>query len=31
MQKRQYRNVATDRVTKITIGGRAYQTASYNE
>ncbi|MBT6645831.1 MAG: hypothetical protein HOB52_08495 [Euryarchaeota archaeon] len=28
MQKRQYRNIATDRVTKITIGGCAYRTAS---
>ena len=31
MQKEQYRNVATDRVTKITIGGCTYSTASYNE
>jgi hypothetical protein len=31
MQKRQYRNIPTDRVTKITIGGSTYHTASYNE
>ena len=28
MQKGQYRNIATDRVTQITIGGRTYRTAS---
>jgi hypothetical protein len=28
MQKEQYRNIATDRVTKITIGGRTYRTES---
>ena len=28
MQKEQYRNIATDRVTQITIGGRTYSTAS---
>ena len=28
MQKGQYRHIGTDRVTKITIGGRSYSTAS---
>jgi hypothetical protein len=28
MQKEQYRNIATDRVTKITIGGHTYRTES---
>ena len=28
MQKEQYRNIATDRVTQITIGGHTYSTAS---
>jgi len=28
MQIGQYRNIATDRVTQITIGGRTYHTAS---
>ena len=28
MQKGQYRHIGTDRVTKITIGGRTYNTPS---
>ncbi|MBT7637527.1 MAG: hypothetical protein HN554_01310 [Euryarchaeota archaeon] len=31
MQKEEYRNIATDRVTQISIGGQTYHTASYNE
>jgi hypothetical protein len=31
MEKSEYRNIATDRVTQISIGGQTYHTASYNE